>query len=295
MDAVDDEQELHFTYRECDTKNPSLKQGDILKKTPELLKLLVKVHPYYADSDYKFFQVITQSCDLVRRKGKCKSRYITLAAVRCLDDVVDRYIVDNASPVIIDGYPYCSEKERGRIVEFLRKLFNNNEKEYFFLQKASKYGVQEHCCTLLYLSIAIRAYEHYDLCLNAKCLELVDNFQSKLGWMVGNLYSRVGTDDYVPTAIDTRKKFTAFLKEITQDHAVWVPQPRFPELKKIASEKHNIEEIDKQIEDNLKQKKNGKLSSIIGRLKGTINLSKEEEVKVRNLILNDHLFQKLLS
>jgi hypothetical protein len=289
------DQPLHFTYSECNPPNLQLKQGDILQKTPALVKLLDEVHPHYTNSEYKFFQVITQSCDLVRRGVRCKSRYITLAAVRSLDDVIERYIDENISAVTIEGNHYCSEKEKGRVVEFLRKLFNNNEKEYFFLEKSPRHGLPMHCCTLLYLSIAIRAYEHYDLCLDAKCLELVDNFQSKLGWMVGNLYSRVGTDDYVPTALPTLKELNLQLESLVEDHAVWVPQVRFPELKKISSITDDIKEIDKLIEEKLKQKKEGKLSSILGLVKSTISLTLEDEKIFKNLILNDHRFQKLLS
>lgn len=289
------ESSLHFTYRECDAGNIFLKQGDILQKTPELLGLLQEVHPHYTNPEYKYFQVVTQSCDLVRKNYTCKSRYITLAAVRTLDDMIDRFIEENVPSVIIDGVYYCSENHRSKVTEFLRKLFNNNQKEYFFLQKSPTHGIEEHCCTLLYLTIAIRAYEHYDLCLNAKCLELVDNFQSKLGWLVGNLYSRVGTDDYVPSAVATDKQLKEILSELAQDHAAWVPQVRFAEFKKIAGRIQNIEVINSEIETNLKRKRDSKLASILTQVKSTITLSDDDEKKFANLISNDPLFKKLLT
>ncbi len=295
MDVAAGEPPLHFTYKESDADNPSLKQGDILQKTPALLKLLQKVHPHYTNSEYIFFQVITQSCDLVRRNGTCKSRYITLAAVRTLDDIIDRFIEENTSSITIDGVFYCSENQRSKVVDFLKRLFNNNEKEYFFLEKSPKHYISEHSCTLLYLTIAIRAYDHYDLCLDAKCLELVDNFQSKLGWLVGNLYSRVGTDDYVPTAIPTSKDLQRLLQDLVKDHAAWVPRNRFQEFRKASEVIKNIEEINTLIEEKLKEKKDGKLSSILRQVKSTIALSGEDEKKFVNLILNDPLFQKLLS
>jgi hypothetical protein len=99
----------------------------------------------------------------------------------------------------------------------------------------------------------------------------------------------------VPTAIKTPKQFDELLADIVKDHAVWVPQPRFPELKKIAAEKDDITEINLLIEESLKKKKEGRLASVLGQLKGAINLSAEDENKVKNLILNDHIFQKLLS
>lgn len=48
----------------------------------------------------------------------------------------------------------------------------------------------------LKLSIALKSKEHYDKCLAAKKIELADEFKAKLGWMVGNMYSRVGTADW---------------------------------------------------------------------------------------------------
>ena len=70
----------------------TLCQGDVLKKTDDLVAHLKKYHPYYADHpDYKYFMVLTQSCDLVRRKGKpCDSQYITLAAARPVEEALRR-------------------------------------------------------------------------------------------------------------------------------------------------------------------------------------------------------------
>lgn len=48
----------------------------------------------------------------------------------------------------------------------------------------------------LKVSIALKSDEHYDKCLSAKKIELTDEFKAKLGWLVGNMYSRVGTADW---------------------------------------------------------------------------------------------------
>ena len=81
----------HFTYSRSTSSN--LMQGDVISKTSGLKRLLEEVHPHYLQDDYTHFLVITQSCDLVKRGGKdCKSRYITLAAVRPLTLVLEREI-----------------------------------------------------------------------------------------------------------------------------------------------------------------------------------------------------------
>ena len=72
---------IHFTYKQ-EADFASLCQGDVLAVTEELKSILEEVHPYFLNEQYKYFMVLSQSCDLVRRKGKaCKTPYITLAAI----------------------------------------------------------------------------------------------------------------------------------------------------------------------------------------------------------------------
>ena len=86
-------QDIHFTYKEYPDMN-SLCQGDVLEKTDELTTILEKVHPYFLKPEYKYFMVLSQSCDLVRRNGKpCKTPYITLAAVREYSDFFKRILI----------------------------------------------------------------------------------------------------------------------------------------------------------------------------------------------------------
>lgn len=298
MSHVENGEKLHFTYSERDPDNTkaNLKQGDILEKTPDLLNLLKAVHPHYLDSQYTHFQVLTQSCDLVRgRKGEnCKSRYITLAAVRPLRDIINRLLIEKENYVMVEKVLCCSDKEKQRISAFLKSLFNNQEKDYFFLQKSPTHTITEHSCTMLYLSIAIRAYEHYDLCLEAKRLELKDNFQSRLGWMVGNLYSRVGTDDYVPTAA-TKEGLDSHIDEILKTHSMWIPSSRFEKFKKkSAGHSGSVEELQKIVNDEINTSKENRVTSIITRLRSAVKIEKEEEEKLKNLIKQDSLLSKLL-
>src|ERR1035437_4182653 len=75
------------------TEQNSLLQGDLLVRNEELQSILSQAHGYYAAApDYNYFLVLTQSCDLVRRRSKPTARYITLAAARPLTLVVDRFL-----------------------------------------------------------------------------------------------------------------------------------------------------------------------------------------------------------
>jgi hypothetical protein len=80
------------------------------------------------------------------------------------------------------------------------------------------------CCAILNLSIAIKTPEHYDKCLEAKILELESSFQAKLGWLVGQLYSRVGTQDW-PT-----DRLTPKVRSALKDVAIWVPDAKLDAL-----------------------------------------------------------------
>src|SRR5262245_18451718 len=79
----------HYVYRE--PNKATLNQGDIHRKTDEVVAHLEKYHRYYSNhADYRYFMVMTQTCDLVLRDGVCGSPYITIAAVRPFQEVLRR-------------------------------------------------------------------------------------------------------------------------------------------------------------------------------------------------------------
>jgi len=187
---------FHFTYSKIKQKK-HLTQGDILKKTPEIIKIINEVHPHYLKDDYKYFMIITQSCDLYKREdGYCSTPYITLAAIRPLETLLEKKQKDYQYSKIEQIAGQINEKNQGKLREFLERLLNNNEPEYFYLHEQVDCGLDGRLVTFLKLSIAIKADLHYKTCLKAKILEISDNFKAKLGWKTGNIYSRVGTKDW---------------------------------------------------------------------------------------------------
>jgi hypothetical protein len=208
----------HFTYTDSALID-ELTQGDILKRTPALDALLKESHPHYFNkAGNLYFIVLTQSCDLVRRhEGECAARYISLAPVRSLTTLVQRQVSQYNIPELAKGTPVCSDKSRARFQQFLERLFNNNEPEFFYLAKEPEAGFPEDCCALLALSIAIKAELHYKTCVAAKCLQLNENFQAKLGWLVGQMYSRVGTEDWPQQELQEK------VKAIVSQSALWIP------------------------------------------------------------------------
>ena len=167
---------LDFIFaKEINKKN--LLQGDMLQKTQRLIDAVQQAHRYYADAeDYRFYMVLTQSCDLVKREGrKPKARYITIAAVRPLDVVVKREITRYSEPIKDFPIPvYRKENEFG-VKNYLERLLHNTQEKdgLFFIRRGSDAAFSEDYCVFLHLSIALRI-DHYETCLAAKVAQLVD-------------------------------------------------------------------------------------------------------------------------
>ena len=190
------DQEIHFTYK-AHADMTSVCQGDVLLKTDALSRILESVHPYFLNDEYKYFMVLSQSCDLVRRNGKnCKTPYITLAAVREYNDFVQRALIANKMAENYNGLLLVDDKSKMRVMQLIERIYNNTEPDYFFLYKEEALDFPDSMVCYLKVSIALKSELHYQECLDAKRLELSDEFKAKLGWLVGNMYSRVGTTDW---------------------------------------------------------------------------------------------------
>jgi hypothetical protein len=184
----------HYIYDTPDSER--LCQGDLLARTGELLGVLEEYHRYYATHEsYEYFMVLTQSCDLVRRgKKPPNAPYITIAAVRPVAEALYREAQNYQEwwqveqNVITDG-------DFDSLALFVRSLLDNNQPNYFYLHRDDTLGISESYCAFLNLSVSIKT-KHYNDCLKAKRAQLGEPFQAKLGWLVGNLYSRVGTQEW---------------------------------------------------------------------------------------------------
>lgn len=201
---------MHMTYKEDHCKT-ELMQGDVIQRSAAIDAVLAEFHPHFhRQQKNRYFMVLTQSCDLVlRREGARKAPYIALASIRSLDFVVNRHIAQTPPLNANTELPVIGQRDQAKASDFLRRLFNNNEPGYFFLESTGT-SLETDCAALLDLSIAIKAGEHFQSCLDAKILELDSTFQAKLGWLVGQMYSRVGTFDWEPRELE--KKVSAVLR-----------------------------------------------------------------------------------
>ena len=183
----------HWTYAAV-APDADLVQGDILAPTEALRAVFREVHPHFLNPKYTGFLVTTQSCDMARRGGTCSTRYLTIAVVRQLEDVLHDFLAQVCKPVAARVYLHESKGEANRL---LQRLFNQNEQALglFYLHKDADAGIAVPSVALLRVGVTLRV-DHYELLVQTRRGRLGAEFTAKLGWLVGNLYSRVGTPDW---------------------------------------------------------------------------------------------------
>lgn len=186
---------LHWTYSSFDPE-ADLQQGDILIPTPELRSLFDEIHKHFCDDKYLAFLVASQSCDLVRHKGKKepKARYISVSVVRSLDSVIQKLIRSVSAPLAPGIFPSSRKGDARMLVE---RIFNQNEQAagIFYLHPSEAIRIGVPAVSMLRITLSLKA-EHYSTLVNARSGRLSPEFQAKLGWLMGNLYNRPATPDW---------------------------------------------------------------------------------------------------
>lgn len=185
---------VHWTYQDISDPDMDLEQGDILYPSDELLCLFKAVHPHFCHDKYLGFLVASQSCDLVRRKGSPKAHYISLAAIRPLSQVMPKLVSQVVAPVGTGKYPQSGIEEAKRLLE---RIFNQNEQNIglFFLYPDADLRLGEEAVAMLRVTVSVKS-QHYQILTKSRAGRLKEEFQAKLGWLLGNLYNRPATPDW---------------------------------------------------------------------------------------------------
>ncbi len=185
---------IHYVYE--DPTDENLCQGDILDRHPELIKYLESKFPSFIKiKNQKFFIILTQSCDLVERdKGKPKSPYITIASVKPVEEAIlseaRKYQEWWQVP-----YNLIPSNKYDKLIMFTESLIDNNIQNYFYIHQDLSLNISGHNCAFLAESISMNI-ESYKICKKARLAHLKETFRAKLGWLVGSMYNRVGTQEY---------------------------------------------------------------------------------------------------
>ena len=284
-------------------RKDDLLQGDILLKSDALKAVLVQGHRYYAEAeDYSHFMVLTQSCDLVRRKHAPKSRYITLAAARPASVVIDRFIEKNRFE--FEGFPItlCDKNREIRARQLLERLMHNTEDGFFFIRKNSHPEIADDLCVFLALSVAVRS-EHYDACLRAKVAQMDNIFAAKVGWLTGNLYSRIGTPDIEEQMPEAEKYKETFYEEALFGKTAWLSSYQLRLLKASVREwksQNPGKPLDAESGKSLLDKLPSDAEIIIDRVanvlqtNGLLGDESKNVTEARNILLGDVFLNKLL-
>jgi len=166
----------------------SLRQGDIIDR--EKLKPALKGHQDYIAwrKDFEGYCVITQACDLVRGRNV---DFIQVAVIRNLLTVF----------ASADTPTQPSKKAH----DFLRDVLGQeyNKRGFFYLRPEQSAGISENCVVDLRTMFSLHV-QHYEEILHARKLSMSDTAANKLGWMAGQLFSRVPTPDWEELKPDKR-------------------------------------------------------------------------------------------
>ena len=173
----------------------TLAQGDVIARTPEVVERIKQAHQYYAEApNYTHFVILTQSGYLVKRRNEFKAPYITLAAAKPFKKTIEDFFDEKAKFLEGADFKYHSNTVIGKAKQLLEHYLNNTEPEFFFLPASGNPRLPEDLVVFLRLSVALRK-EHYDALAQAKIAEVADVFHAKLGWLTGNISSRVPKPD----------------------------------------------------------------------------------------------------
>jgi len=124
--------------------------------------------------------------------------------------------------------------------DFVERLLNNNEPNYFYLHEDPALGIDGSHVAFLALSIAVKSDLHYQKCVDARVGTLCDPFKAKLGWLVGTMYSRVATPDWVPDH-RTLAEFEQLRDELVDGLGyLWIPDDKLEKVKREAKKAEKV-------------------------------------------------------
>lgn len=218
---------MHWTYEESLDPLSDLRQGDILEPTQDLKDVFSLVHPHFRNPKYSAFLIITQSCDLVRRKGKILPdiQHISVSVVRPLESVLHDLLSQVCDRIVDKVY---LKESKLYAHQLLQRIFNQNEQALgiFYLHPDPAVRISIPSVALLRIKITLRT-EHYNVLISARRGRLQPSFRNKLGWLLGNLYSRIGTPDWSESE-SKQKELNRMIKDYIDDDEddapLWVPK-----------------------------------------------------------------------
>lgn len=212
---------MEFIFSEDDLSKEVLAQGDVIRRTPELDGCFEGTHPFGADASVPtYLVVVTQSCDLV--KSRLKIPHITLAPAKPFSVAVESFLQEEERQISGSSVPYYPQRALTKVEDLVRRYLQNTVSDYFFLPEAGHPDLAVDLVVFLRSKIFVDV-NNYDTLAGAKIAELADVFRAKLGWLVGDMYSRVATPDFLerePNPKEVKKTYCD--KYVRKDDRIWL-------------------------------------------------------------------------
>lgn len=235
-------------YRRYEKSGDDLNQGDIILPDRSFKQAVGEIHPWLEDKRYNGFIVLTQTCDLAHRGGNPnKAKHLEIAPFRSLGPLVAGYADHVTGSKVVDGLYY--EHDQPQVKAFVKRILNENETGHglFYLPPDLGIGIGDHSAATLRVSFALRASEHYAAIQRCRRGGLKPPFEAKLGWMLGNLYGRPATPDWVPTN-GNRESERELTENLVCGDLNWVAKAYVKQAKRIGIEyskrpAHEAEEL----------------------------------------------------
>lgn len=186
-------------YQNKPDESEDLQQGDIIANNETVRKLINRTYLQNFDSEIVAFLIITQSCDLARHDGKpCKASYVNLVPIWPFENVFLSLLEKECGNFKIKDRLYSANKGKTKANELIERICSQNAWALgvFFLHSNIDVKIPVNSLALLQVSFAIPSNYSYDLFTKFRNGRLDAAFQGRLGWLVGNLYSRIGTPNF---------------------------------------------------------------------------------------------------
>jgi hypothetical protein len=220
-----------------------------------------------------------------------------MSAVRPLADAIRLELARQQTNYVLRLADAAPESSKNRLKQFLERLFNNNEPEYFYLHEDTSISLSVASCIYLRLAIPL-SVDHCHVFKAARVVSLNQTFQVKLGWLIGNIYSRVGTDDWVPKA-KTIDEWKELIDDVLSRNVSFVNDKKVEAVRKSHKEddlrRMTIEDIRSLITRSPERKRKDEAIEIVLKELGQGNMLAEDELrKIGRRLKNNSALSALL-
>ena len=206
------------------------------------------------------------------------------------------YMIENEQDLFERTGELAGIKLRDRMKELLRHLIHNNHAEFFYLHSDPDLGIIEDSCACLRLSIGLRN-AHYEILVAGRVLSLREPFRSKLGWLLGNLYARVATPEWVDHEGWDRKKFNDLIARELEQYCTWVDDKQLQKAKMTAPANlldQTAEVIRAHVESATVEKREDRLFGVLTKMKEKGVLDGGKGAKLIEALKRDSEFRALI-